>query len=260
VLVTYQNRLLLADIVTQVSADSWRVHYDGFGPEAGETVGPDRLRRPFSGQSAHAIGDALHVEVNGQALPAKVIAISAADHWVVRFDNYGPQYDQEVGADRIKTAPPALAPAVAPPAPPPVIVPVPEKPADKDKDKAKPKPPAIDAASAPQAGPPAVGETVLVNLRGAWFSATVGAAGAGALKVKFAAGGEEEVPADRVLREPASLKGLHYVPGQLVVVEYKGVYVPAKVLRQEGKDYKVRFDGFGPEGDEVVLTKRLRPR
>jgi hypothetical protein len=79
--------------------------------------------------------------------------------------------------------------------------------------------------------------------------------------VKYASGSEEEVPADRVVRGPGSTRGLRYQPGQLVLVEYKGVFVPAKVIRPEGKsDYKVRFDGQGPEGDEVVTPKRLRPR
>jgi hypothetical protein len=262
VLVTYQGRLLLADVVLQGGADQWRVHYDGWGPEATEVVGPDRMRRPFAGVSGHVAGDALVVDVNGSPLPAKVIAASAADRWVVRFDGFGPQYDQEVGPDRIRTAPPVVAPPPAPPAPPPeppkADKPKPEKPAVPDK----PKPPAVEAAPAPAAGPPGTGDTVLVSLRGAWFPATVSGPGAGgAFKVKFAGGAEEEVPADRFLREPASLRGLHYQIGQLVLVGYKGVYVPAKVLKQEGKaDYKVRFEGTGPEEDEVVGARRLRPR
>jgi hypothetical protein len=263
VLVTYQNRLLVGEIVLQVAADSFRVHYDGFGPEAVESVTVDRIRRPFSGNSAHAVGDSLTVDVNGQPLPAKVIAVSTADHWVVRFDTYGPQYDQEIGVDRIKVgAAPPSAPTTPPPSQPvPAIVP--EKPAivaEKPGEKPKAKPaPAIEGAPAPQAGPPAVGESVLIHLHGAWLAATVLELGP-AIKVKFAGGGEGAEGLDRVLREPASLKGLHYQPGQLVLVEYKGIYVPAKVLKQDGKDYKVRFDGFGPEGDEVVIGKRLRPR
>jgi hypothetical protein len=83
----------------------------------------------------------------------------------------------------------------------------------------------------------------------------------GSFKVKFTSGGEEDVAADRILREPASTKGLRYQPNQLVLVDYKGVYVPGKVLKQEGKgEYKVRFEGQGPEGDEVVPVKRLKPR
>jgi hypothetical protein len=266
VLVTYQNRLLLADVVMQVSEQSWRVHYDGFGPEAAETVGPDRIKRPFTGPSGHAVGESVMVDVNGQTLAAKVLAISSADRWVVRFEKYGPEYDQEVGVDRIKAAP-----AVATPPPAKAEKPAEskaeksaegkaEKPTEAKVEKAKPKAP-VEGAPAPAAGPPAVGENVLVNVRGAWFAAAVVAVGAGTVKVKFAHGGEEEVPADRIVREPATTKGLVYQPGQLVLVDYKGIFVPAKVLKQEGKgEYKVRFEGQGPEADEVVAVRRLRPR
>jgi hypothetical protein len=266
VLVTYQGHLMVADIVMQSAADGWRVHYDGFGPEAGETVGADRLRRPFAGPSAHAVGEALMVEVNGQPLPAKVLALSAADRWVVRFDGFGPQYDQEIGEGRIKTAPPAPVVGVVPVAPPAPhaqdAAPPPLAPAKPAVEPAKLKGVAIALSGGPmpQVGPAAVGETVLVSVRGAWFPASVTAANAGAFKVKFAAGGEEDVPDARVIREPGPLNGARYVPGQLVLVEYKGVYVPGKVLKQDGKDYRVRFDGFGPEGDEVVVARRVRPR
>jgi hypothetical protein len=255
VLVTYQNRLLLAEVVSQVSADSFRVHYDGYGAEGAETVGPERMRRPFTGNTAHAPGDGVTVDVNGQSVPGKVLAASAADRWVVRFEAFGPQYDQEVGVDRIK-----VAPAVVAPPPPPVTaqkaVEKPEKPIEKPE-----KPPA-EVAPAPQAGPPAIDEKVLVGVRGAWFAATVTGLGAtGRVKVKFASGGEEDVEIERVLREPAATKSLPYQPGQLVLVDYKGVFVPAKVLKPEGKgEYKVRFEGQGPDGDEVIQVRRLRPR
>ena len=181
VLVTYQNRLLLADVVMAVGADSWRVHYEGFGPEAAENVGPARLKRPFSGQSGHNPGESVMVEVKGQTLAAKVLAASAADRWVVRFEKYGPEYDQEVGVDRLKAAAPVVAPPVEPkPAekppekaaekPPEKVAEKPEKPAEKvaetPAEKPKPKAPPVEAAPAAQAGPPAVGENVLVNVRG----------------------------------------------------------------------------------------------
>jgi Agenet domain len=265
VLVTYQNRLLLGDVVLQVSADAWRVHYDGYGPEAAENVAPERMRRPFAGPSGHAVGESIMVDVKGQSVAGKVLAASSPDHWVVRFEAFGPQYDQEVGVDRIKAA--VVAPPLAPPPPvepPPVVTAKPEakpeKPAEKPKPAEKAKPVFVDAAPVAPPGPAAVGESVLVNTRGTWFGAAVTAVGAGTFKVKFAAGGEEEVAADRVLREPGSVKGLHYQPGQLVLVDYKGVFVPGKVTKLEGKDYKIRFDGQGPEGDEVVPVKRLRPR
>jgi hypothetical protein len=269
VLVTYQKRLLLADVVMQVGTGSWRVHYDGYGPEAGEVAPADRIRRPFTGASGHAPGESLTVDVNGQALPAKVLAASAADRWVVRFETFGPQYDQEVGVDRIRAA--AVAPPPPPPPPPALVVappppPEPPKVVEKPAEKPKPKPPPADVAPSVPAGPPAVNEEVLVSVRGAWLHASVTAAGvtaagAGIFKVKYASGGEEDVAADRIVRSPGSTKGLLYQSGQLVLIDYKGIYVPGKVLRQEGKgEYKVRFEGQGPEGDEVIQVKRLRPR
>ena len=65
------------------------------------------------------------------------------------------------------------------------------------------------------------------------------------LKVKYPAGGEEEVPAARVLRAPATTRGLHYQPGQLVLVDYKGVFLPGKVL---------------PPGRQVRLPSASRAR
>ncbi|MFT3764232.1 MAG: hypothetical protein QM820_01730 [Minicystis sp.] len=270
VLVTYQGRTMLADVVMAAGADAWRVHYDGWGPEAAEQVGPDRIRRPFTGPSGHAVGEAVTVEVNGQQVAGKIIALTAADKWLVRFEAFGPQYDQEVGVDRLRAAAPAVAtPPPAPPPAPPAAEPAPapkvDAKADKDKGKEKDKPKekkgnAPEAAPAAPSGPPATGETVLVSIRGAWFPATVSAAQNGGFKVKFGGGSEEEIPADRLLREPTSLKGLRYQVGQPVLVHYKGVFVAGKITKQEGKDYKVRFEGMGPEEDEVVQVKRLRPR
>jgi hypothetical protein len=278
VLVSYQNRLLLGEVVSGVSAEVWRVHYDGFGPEAVENVPVSRIRRPFVGPSGHAVGESVTVDVNGQAVAGKILAVSAADHWVVRFEKYGPEYDQEVGVDRIRASsavaphepkpaekPPEKA-AEKPPEPKPAEKPpekAPEKHAEKpvEKPAEKPKAPAGEAAPAPQAGPPAVGENVLVGIRGAWFAGSVTAITGTSAKIKFATGGEEEVPLDRVLREPGSVQGLRYQVAQLVLVDFKGVWVPGKVLKQEGKgEYRVRFDGQGPAGDEVIPIRRLRPR
>jgi hypothetical protein len=101
VLVTVQGRIALAQVQQQLSQSVWRVHYDGFGPEAVEEVGVDRLRRQFAGISPHGVGEAVTVEVGGAGLPGKVIAILAADRWLVRVDGRGPDGDQEVGPSRI---------------------------------------------------------------------------------------------------------------------------------------------------------------
>ena len=55
-----------------VSAETWRVHYDGFGPEAAENVGVDCIRRPFTGPSGHSAGEAVVVDVNGRSSPEKI--------------------------------------------------------------------------------------------------------------------------------------------------------------------------------------------
>ncbi len=45
------------------------------------------------------------------------------------------------------------------------------------------------------------------------------------------------------------------------MVEWHGVYVPGKVLKEESKGfYRIRFDGQGPEADEAVAVKRLHLR
>ncbi len=262
VLVTAQSRTLLAEIVQQVGQDSWRVHYDGYGPEIAENVGPDRIRRPFVGMSPHNTGDAVLVDVSGQPLPGKVLALVAADKWLVRFDNFGAQYDQEVGPDRIKTAPPPAPPAVAPP---PAEPPKADK--DKGKGKGKGKEKDKDAGTvAMPSGPIQANEAVLVSVRGGSFlPATVLGAGAAAghWKVRFdgAGGGEEEVAEARIVRQPTSLKGIKFAPQQAVLVEWHGLYVGGKVLKEAARgEFKIRFDGQGPEADEVVNIKRLRPR
>jgi hypothetical protein len=274
VLVTTQGHLMLGDVLQQVAAGTWRVHYDGYGPEAAENVTEDRIKRPFLGVSAHAVGEPVMVEANGQTLPAKVIAATAQNRWIVRFDGYNPQYDQEVPVERIHGAPPApivvAPPPVAVVAPPPVVAPpVVETPAKPEKDKgkkvkAKPEPaaaPVVAAAAAP--APLQIGDQILVSQRGSWVAATITAPGAnaGAWKIKYEGGHEDEVSPDRMQRLGTLAKGSRYTPNQLVMVEWHGVFVPGKALKEDGKGlYRIRFDGQGAESDEAVPVKRLHPR
>jgi hypothetical protein len=276
VLVKMQGRLVLGDVQQQVAATTWRVHYDGYGPEAVESVPADRLQRPFVGASAHPAGEAIVVDANGQALPAKVLAASSPSRWLVRFDGYTPQYDQEVPAERIHGAPPPVAaPPAAVIAPPPtaaapVVAATPAKPeTDKGKkekekgkkEKEKPEPIAAPAAAAP--APLQIGDAVLVSQRGAWAQGAITAPGssAGQWKIKYDGGHEDEVSADRVQRLGALAKGGHYAAAQPVMIEWHGIFVPGKILKEDSKGfYRVRFEGQGPESDEVVPVKRLHPR
>jgi len=265
VLVTTQGRLVLGDVVQQVAATTWRVHYDGYGPEAAENLTADRLQRPFVGTSAHPVGEAVLVEANGQKMPAKILAASAQSRWLVRFDGFNPQYDQEVGAEKIHGAPPAVVapPPVAVVAPPPVAVEPPAKPENDKGKKVKPKP---EPVTPPVAAAPAAlqaGDAILVSQRSSWVAASITAAGSGAgtWKIKYEGGGEDEVAADRVQRLGALAKGARYAANQLVMVEWHGVFTPGKVLKEDGKgQYRIRFDGQAADADEVVPVKRLHPR
>ncbi|MFO0758729.1 MAG: hypothetical protein U0359_19720 [Byssovorax sp.] len=270
VIVTSQSRLVVGDVVQQVAADAWRVHYDGYGPEAVENVPSNRLRRAYTGPSAHGVGEPVMVELNGQVHAARVLAASATDRWIVRFDGAGPQYDQDVGTDRIRggapqaAAPSALVSTPPPAAPEPTPPPPPAKPekgakkgdkGDKDKGAA--------AAPPPPPAPLTVGDNVVVLDRGIYFPAQISAPGAnGGFRVRFQGSAtDEEVTADRVARQLAPLKGVKYEVNQLVLVEWHGMYAPGKVTRDAGhSEYSIRFDGMGAEADELVPARRLRPR
>jgi hypothetical protein len=199
-----------------------------------------------------------------QPAPAKVIAAVAADKWLVRFDGAGPQYDQVIGADRIKETP---APAVTMP----VIAPQPSATADAGKPpekngKDKPgKAPAKTPDATPAAPAPLkAGDAVLVLIRAVYYPAKIVSAGAaaGSWKVRVdGAAADEEATSDHVVRMNDPLKGVKYNPNQAVFVEWHGVYGPAKVVQAAGGGaYKVRAEGKGAESDEVVPATRMRPR
>jgi hypothetical protein len=206
-------------------------------------------------------------------MPAKILAASAQSRWLVRFDGFNPQYDQEVGADKIHGAAPVVVapPPVAVVAPPPVVVappPTVEPAAKPEKDKgkkSKAKPEPVVAPPVVAAAPAALqaGDAVLVSQRGSWVSATITAAGAtaGTWKIKYEGGAEDEVAADRAQRLGALAKGARYAANQPVMVEWHGVFTPGKVLKEDGKgQYRVRFDGQAADADEVIPVKRLHPR
>jgi hypothetical protein len=244
------NKLFVAEIVQQIAADRWRVHYDGYGPEVAEDVGPDRLRRPHTGPSSLAIGQAVGVRTGTSVLPAKVAAIVAPDRWIVRFAGMGPESDQEVGPDRV-VAPPATAGMGS------------ERyvdPLGSPQEAAPPPPPpSSDRPIAP-------GDEVFVSHRGAYHSAIVIAAGTdGMIRVRYATPGdgaaEESVPAARVRAAPsAGSNAAPFQPDQKVFIEWHGMFFPGRIVRAAGKGmYRVRFDAVGPEADEVVPARRLRP-
>lgn len=255
-LATAQGRLLLAEIIQQVGPDEWRIHYDGYGPEVAENVKPDRLRRPFAGVTLHSPGEAVAIDVGGRTAGASVLAALAADRWLVRFEGFGPEYDQEVTADRFRPRAPAATAAAAPPALP---APAPAIPATPGKGGA--------------AGSFQVNEDVLVAHRGVYHLAAVIGAGAGdhrwRVRYKTSAvgnegsvsGSDEDVAGDRLSRFVNPDKGSRMEPKQNVFVEYHGVFFPGRITRiPEKGQYQIRYENFGPEADEVIPARRLHPR
>jgi len=264
VLVKNQNRLLLAEVVQQLDAGTFRVHYAGYGPEMVENVPTARIQRPFTGATANPAGTAVLVEVGGpQPMPGKVVAVIAAEQWIVRLDGAGPQYDQQVGPDRIRPAaaalpaPTATAPAATTTAPA-TTAPKPAATAPKPATPA----PVIPTPAAPV--PLKTGDAVLLLVRSVYYPATVVGAGAatGTLKVRVEGqSADEEAALDRLVRLQDPLKGVKYQIGQQVFIEWHGVYAPGKVIKEAGAgNYKVRVDGKGAEADEIIPISRLRPR
>jgi hypothetical protein len=188
-----------------------------------------------------------------------VLVPLAADKWLVRFEGFGPEYDQEVTADRFRTpgAPAEASPAAAPAAPAPAAA----------------GSPAASPAGAPAAqGALKPNDEVLVAHRGAFHPAVIVGPGAGGKwRVRYSTsavgneqslfGSDEEVAEGRVNRAPAPEKGAQYQINQRVFVEWHGLYFPGRVAKVVDKgQYRIRFENFGPEADEVVPARRIRTR
>ncbi len=268
VLVNVQNRIVMAEVAQPIDAGNFRVHFSGYGPEVVQNVAAAQISRPFAGATAHATGASVLVDVGApQAYPAKVLAAVAADRWLVRLDNAGPQYDQVVDAAHIHAAE-APAPVAPPVVAPPVATATPDagKPPAAKPPAAKPpaaKPPVVDTTPAAPA-PLKAGDAALVMIRSVWYPAKIVGAGAaaGSFKVRVeGATADEEIAGAHVVRMEDPLKGVKYKVGQTVFVEWHGVYAPGKVVKDAGSaNYVVRPDGKGSEADEVIPAKRLRPR
>ena len=92
---------------TLAAIDDGRVviHYTGWGEEWDEIVKPTRIRREVQGTSNFAAGDSAFVEWKGSWWPAKVQKISTVggkEQYAIRYDGYGKEWDETVGAARIK--------------------------------------------------------------------------------------------------------------------------------------------------------------
>jgi hypothetical protein len=76
-----------------------KVRYLGWGPEWDEWVEPKRIRRPQP--LSWSAGDAVEVEWEKKWYPAKVVRVRA-DFAYIHYDGFGEEWDEWVGAKRIR--------------------------------------------------------------------------------------------------------------------------------------------------------------
>jgi hypothetical protein len=90
-----------ARVLSLVDADRAVIHYDGYGPEWDEVVASKRALRDGGRVAALGEGASVFIEWRGSWWPAKIRAVKTQG-WFIRYDGYGPEWDETVGPSRIK--------------------------------------------------------------------------------------------------------------------------------------------------------------
>lgn len=85
--------------VTKVDGEKCCIHYDGYGNEWDECVGPERIK--VKGANPYPAGTPVSVEWKGSWYPAKVLE-AKENSWKIHYDNYDSSWDEWVGPNRIK--------------------------------------------------------------------------------------------------------------------------------------------------------------
>ncbi len=123
VLVEWEGNVYPAMIMEAPGPGKFKVHYDGYDTVWDETVvGRDRIRGLVEGPvvapeppakvrakamkaaqtNMYKINDRVRVEWHGQIYPATISGIVGAEKYRVRYDGYGPEWDEIVGLSRIQ--------------------------------------------------------------------------------------------------------------------------------------------------------------
>ncbi|MDB4994028.1 MAG: hypothetical protein JWM74_1460 [Myxococcaceae bacterium] len=90
-----------ATVLSIVDADRAVIHYDGYGPEWDEVVPTKRALRDGGSVAQLREGGSAFIEWKGSWWPATIRAVKK-DGWAIRYDGYGPEWDETVGPSRIK--------------------------------------------------------------------------------------------------------------------------------------------------------------
>lgn len=122
VLVQWEGNEYPAYIIEAPGPAKFKVHYDGYDALWDETVPRDRIKGLVQGtvvapeppakvrakalqaaqSNRYKINDRVRVEWHGQIYPATVTGIVGQEQYRVRYDGYGPEWDEIVGLSRIQ--------------------------------------------------------------------------------------------------------------------------------------------------------------
>lgn len=96
--------------VKKARGDQAYIHYDGYGDNWDEWVGPDRIKCGSAAPAATARaasfskGDAVSVKWKGTWYDARVTGVNKkGNSWKIHYDGYGDNWDEWVSQDRIKS-------------------------------------------------------------------------------------------------------------------------------------------------------------
>jgi hypothetical protein len=126
--------------------------------------------------------------------------------------------------------------------------------------------PSAPAAARPGAVGYAVGESVLVEWRGRWTPATIVEIRGAEYRVHYLGWGaewDEVVGPSRVQplsASPTVAVAQTWNAGDRVQVQWKGAWYPATILEVSGNGYRVHYEGYGSNWDEVVAPFRVKAR
>lgn len=122
VLVEWEKNVYPAVILETNGPTKIKVHYEGYDPIWDEIVPRDRIKGFNEGTAPHPepppkvrakalqaaqtnvykIGDRVRVEWHGTMYPAVIVGIVGQERYRIHFENYGDEWDDTVGLNRIQ--------------------------------------------------------------------------------------------------------------------------------------------------------------
>ena len=122
VLVEWEGNVYPAKIIAVASSTKYKIHYDGYDDIWDEVIPRTRIKGLVEGDvvqpeppakvrakalqaaqtNVHKIGDRVRVEWHGQMYNAVITGIVGQERYRVRYEGYGPEWDETVGLARIQ--------------------------------------------------------------------------------------------------------------------------------------------------------------